>query len=141
MNNQHFFEIQVQRKQEAQILQTWKKIETCTHIDWYSRQEEKLSWWIISRNISVEFVAIFVPLDRVQRLAVQVKVTFELDGAIFGHVVRNADFRQSQTEADIWNGEEKWRNLKVVLVYFRGSDGADNIHSVCSGEKDSGSLV
>lgn len=34
-------------------------------------------------------------------------MTFELDGAVFGHVVRDADFRQSQTEADIWKEGKK----------------------------------
>lgn len=90
--------------------------ESDTHIDGHSRQQEELSRWIIPRDVPVELVAVLVPFDRVQGLAVQVKVALEHDGRVFGHVVRDADLGQPQAEANVWGRKENGREKYEILV-------------------------
>lgn len=57
---------------------------------------EDLRRWMVAWNVAIKLVSVFVPLDRVQRLAVHIKVTLEPDRVVADDVIWYSNFGQSQ---------------------------------------------
>lgn len=51
---------------------------------------------MISRNVAVEFVAVFVPFDRIQRFPVHIEVALEANRVVPNHMVWYSNFSQSE---------------------------------------------
>jgi len=58
--------------------------------------DERLYRWLFIGQVSVELIAVLVPLDRVQRLAVQIKVALEEYVLPAHHVLRHQQLQHPQ---------------------------------------------
>lgn len=67
-----------------------------TYINRYAWQRKHLCRWHVTWNISIEFVAVFVPFDRVQHLVVERIMAFQAGRTIAYGVIGNANLGQSQ---------------------------------------------
>lgn len=69
---------------------------TDTYIDIDSGPVEGGDWRRVPRHVTIELVAVLVPLDGVQAVPLQVKVALELRGGRPQNVVRYSHLRQPQ---------------------------------------------
>ncbi|KAJ8897068.1 hypothetical protein PR048_002414 [Dryococelus australis] len=67
-----------------------------TYVDGDPGQREELGWRLVLRHEAVELVAVLVPLDGVQRLALQVEVALQLGVLVSNRVHRDAHLHQPQ---------------------------------------------
>lgn len=86
---------ETQKKNHSRTTQSTAK-QQLTYINRYAWQRKHLCRWHVTWNISIEFVAVFVPFDRVQHLVVERIMAFQAGRTIAYGVIGNANLGQSQ---------------------------------------------
>lgn len=95
-------------KKERQVFQWVKHCRfKCTYINADAVLDEKRGWWMISRQVSVELMPIFVPLHRIELLVFHVVVALQLHRVVLHCVVGNANFYHSKCIRKFCNERNK----------------------------------